>query len=167
MHIILAQVFRIIGSIFSIWSDKSNDLKKIFWLNGIANLFCGISYFCVDAITGGLSSILAIFRNVIFYKWKEKLNIIVLLIYFAILIAFNITGINGILSFIPILLVIIYTAALYTKNPLYIKYAIITTCLLEIVYDYIYDVYVGIAVCIIDTILVIYSMIKMKNKKSE
>ena len=164
MNLILAQIFRIIGSVFSISSDKSTNIKKIFLFNGISNVFCSISYFCMNAITGAISSILALFRNIMFYKYKEKVTIGALILYFIIIILFNLNSITGFISFIPILLVIIYTSALYTKKPLTIKYSIITVCLLEIIYDYVYSIYVGIIVCVLDMILVSYSICKMSKK---
>ena len=161
--ILMAQFFRIIGSIFSIISDKSNDTKKIFLYNSISNLFCSIQYFLLNAISGGITSIIAILRNIIFYKYKEKVTIKELLMYFLILIIFSIRSINGLVSIIPILLVIIYSTSLYTKNIYTIKYAIIITCLLEIIYDAVYKAYVGIFVCVLDIFLVSISLYKIKK----
>ena len=164
--ILIAQILRVIAALFSILSDKAINIKKIFLYNGINNLFCGISYFCMNAITGGISAFLALFRNILFYQYKEKVTIKEVLLYFVIIILFNISSINGIVSCIPALLVIIYTSALYTKNTLYIKYACIITSLLEIIYDYVYCIYVGIFVCVLAIILTSYSIYKLDNKNS-
>ena len=164
--ILIAQILRVIAAVFSILSDKSTSIKKIFLYNGINNLFCSISYFCMNAITGGISALLALFRNILFYQYKEKVTIGAVLMYFLVIILFNVSSINGIISCIPALLVIIYTSALYTKNTLYIKYACIITSLLEIIYDYVYSIYVGIFVCVLAIILTSYSIYKLGKKKN-
>ena len=164
--ILTAQILRIIAAVFSILSDKTTNIKRIFLYNGINNFFCSISYFCMNAITGGISALLALSRNILFYKYKEKVTIGAVLMYFLVIILFNISSINGFVSCIPALLVIIYTSALYTKNTIYIKYACIITSLLEIIYDYVYGVYVGIIVCIIAAVLSTYSLIKIEKDKN-
>ena len=81
------------------------------------------------------------------------------------MILINIPGYNDLISIIPILLTIIYTMALYIGNIIFFKFSIIVVCILEIIYDIVYDAYVGIAICIIDIILVTISFIRMKRKK--
>lgn len=161
---LLAQLFRIAGSVFGLSADKSNNTKKVFLYNGISNLLCAIQYFLLNAISGGITSIIAIFRNLIFYKYKEKVTVKELLMYFLILILLSIYSINGIISVIPVLLVIIYSTALYTKNIYTIKYAVLITCVLEIIYDAVYKAYAGIFVCILDIILVSISLYKLKKQ---
>lgn len=160
-----AQLLRVLGSVFSIVSDKSNDKKTIFLYNGIANFFVGIQYFMLDAFTGGLCSMLAIGRNLIFYKFKKKNLFLVLLIYIAILVFLNLNKITNFVTFIPVLLVIIYSFGLYSNNTKILKYAIIITCILEIWYDYVYLAYAGIIVCTIDAILVARSLTMLNKKK--
>ena len=164
MGIILAQIFRIIGSVFSIISDKSNNMKKIFIFNSIGNFFNGISYFFIDAITGGIGNLIAILRNVIFYKYKDKVKISTLIVYFIITILLSIKSITEIISVIPIVLVIIYSCAIYTNKPIVIKYSVLVICLLEIIYDFVYHAYVGIVVCIIDITLILYNLLKTDEK---
>ena len=161
--IVLAHLFRVIGSIFGIISDRSNDKEKIFLYNGLCNLFCGIQYLFLNAMTGALSSFIAILRNVLFYKHKNKLPLYVLIIYFIILIALNYLSITSFLTFIPVLLVMMYSTALYIGNVLIIKLTVIITCLLEIIYDYHVGAYIGIFFCILDIILVTISIIKKKR----
>ena len=119
--IFLAQIFKIIGSIFCLIADKSNNTKKIFLFNSISNLFSSFQYFLLNAITGAISSLLAILRNIVLYKYKNKVKVIDLILYFIIIILFNIFEFDNIISIIPVLLVIIYSTALYTNKILNIK----------------------------------------------
>lgn len=160
---LLAQIFRTIGAVFAINSDKSNNTKKIFIYNGIGNFFIAIQYFLLDAVTGGISNLIAILRNFIFYKYKEEVGIKELLIYFTILIMFNYSCFTGTISMIPVLTVIIYSSALYTKNPSTIKHAVLISCFMEIIYDIVFKAYVGVIISIIDIILVTISLNKLKK----
>lgn len=167
MNIIIAQILRIIGSIFGIIADKSDEPKKIYFFNGIYNLACSVQYFLLNAITGAISSFICIFRNIIFYKYKKKVPMSIVLVYFLITILINIPGYTGLISIMPILLTIIYTMALYIENIIFFKFSIIAVCILEIIYDIAYDAYVGIAICIIDIIVVTISLIRYKEKNKQ
>ena len=163
MYLYIAQVLRIISSFFTIKSDKASDKKSIYLYNSISNFLCGLQYLFLNAITGAISSFVAIFRNVIFYKYNKKIPLIVLILYIVGIVFVNSGSYSNYLSFIPVLLVIIYTVALYINKVKAIKYAVIITCMLEIYYDVYYKAYVGIIICLIDAILVIRSLIKDKE----
>lgn len=166
MNIILAQIFRLISSFFCILADKNNNKKKIFTYNGIYNFFSGIQYLLLNAITGALCSFLAILRNIILYKYNKKLPIYVIILYFIVIIGFNLMAYDGLITILPIFLILFYSIALYIGKVMTIKYAVILTCLIEIIYDFYYQAYVGIVFCIIDIILVAISIYKLKIKRT-
>lgn len=165
--IIVAQVIRIIGSIFGILGDRSNNPKKIYLFNSIFNLMAGIQYFLLNAITGGITSVLTLVRNVLLYKYKRKLPIIVLLIYLIITAILDLTAFDGIVSLIPILLVTVYSIGLYLDNIKIFKICTIIVCSFEIIYDFYYNAYVGIFFCVLDIILIIISFKDLKKKKKK
>ena len=170
MYIVLAQVFKIISAFFGIAADKSSNRKKIYLYNAISNFFSGVQYYFLNAIAGAISSFVAIFRNVIFYKYQKKVPLYVLILFLIGLILINCGSYVNYLSIIPVSLVVLYTVALYINKVRIIKYVVIITCLLEIVYDVYYLAYAGIVVCVIDTILVIRSLIvdkKLINKEDK
>ena len=76
---ILAQIFRAISSVFEIMADRENEPKKIFVYNGIYNLFCAVQYFLLNAVTGGICSVLAIVRNILFAICKNKKYLFIIL----------------------------------------------------------------------------------------
>ena len=55
-----AQILRLGAAVFTMMSDKTTEKSKIFLYNGIGNLLCGIQYFLLNAITGGICCILAL-----------------------------------------------------------------------------------------------------------
>ena len=164
MNIILAQIFRLISSVFYLAGDRSNNKKKIFTFNGIYNFFSGIQYLLLNAITGALCSFLAIFRNIFLYKYGKRVPMWIFLSYLLIVLFLNLLIYDGLITILPFFLVLFYSIALYIGKVKYIKYSVIITCLLEIVYDFYYHAYVGIIVSILDIILVTISMYKMKKK---
>ena len=170
MSIIFAHIMRVISSIFGVLSDKDNDETNILVLNALSNFFCGIQYFLLGAITGGITCFVAMPRNVLFYKYKNKLPFYILFTYLIILVLCNYKEVDSLLTFIPVSLVIVYTLGLYSNNKLVLKCSILLTCFLEIIYDVHYNAYIGIAVCIVDIIFVTASVIKLSddnNKKLE
>ena len=88
----------------------------------------------------------------------------IFLSYLLIVLFLNLLIYDGLITILPFFLVLFYSIALYIGKVKYIKYSVIITCLLEIVYDFYYHAYVGIIVSILDIILVTISMYKMKKK---
>ena len=142
MVIFIAQIFRLISSFFYVAADKSNNKKKIFAYNGIYNFFSGIQYLLLNAITGAICSFLAIGRNIMLNKYGRKIPVWVLVIYLFVVISLNLLAYNGLISLLPILLILFYSIALYIGKVSIIKYSAILTCLLEIIYDAYYKAYV-------------------------
>lgn len=162
---ILAQFFRIISAVFEIMADRESQRKKIFLYNGIYNAFCALQYFLLNAITGGICSILAILRNFLMFYCEKKYLFFILPIYFISLILINFGSFDGIISFLPIIMVVLYTMSLFLGNIYGIKCTIIFVMILEIIYDIYYGAYVGVGVSIIDIIFVIISFFDIKNKE--
>lgn len=162
---ILAQVLRIISAFFEILADGCSNKKLIFLLNGIYNLLSAASYFLLNAFTGGLGCLLAILRNIIFYIFKNKTPLWILILYLLFILSMAMISDFSLLGIMPCILVGIYTVGLYTGDVKTIKISVIITCVLEIIYDFIVLAYAGIVVCSIDIVVVIISMILDKKKK--
>ena len=163
--LIAAQIFRIISAIFCIIADASSEKKKIFFFNGIYNFLAAVSYFMLNAIAGGIGCLVAILRNVIFYKSKNKVPLWILICYLLFVFVLTSIKINNIFDFIPFVLVATYTIGLFIGKVNIIKLSVIITCVLEIIYDYMCLSYAGIVVCVIDIIIVVISMIRDRKKE--
>ena len=103
MYIIIAQIIRIIASIFGLISDRATEPKKIYFYNSLYNIFCSVQYFLLNAIAGAITSILALFRNLLLYRYGKKLPIIILIIYLLLTAILDLTVYDGIISIIPII----------------------------------------------------------------
>ncbi len=51
---IISQMIRFIASILGIAADADLNKKRMYILNGISNALTAISYFMINAITGGI-----------------------------------------------------------------------------------------------------------------
>ena len=89
------------------------------------------------------------------------------MLYLLVVIALNLLAYDGLITLLPILLILFYSIALYIGKVKIIKYSVIITCLLEIIYDAYYKAYVGIAVSVLDIILVTISLYKLNNNKKK
>ncbi len=163
MNVIIAQILALIVGVFYLLEDRATENNKILLYNGISNVLIATEYFLLGAISGGICNIAAALRNIYIYKSKGPVHIVVLISYFLFVIAINIGSYDGILSFLPVLLVIMYTSAIQTKNVKIIKYAVIVAYIIEIIYDFYYMAYVSMFICIVGVIIAALSLKKIKE----
>lgn len=165
---IVSQILRFIACSFSIASDYQNDKKKLYLLNGIANFLQSISYFMIGAISGSITSIIAILRNVFIYLYKGNKMFLYFIIFMFMLIFSSIFCIKCIYDILPIIMVFIYTGSLFLKNIFIIKLSIIIVDILNIIYDVYYGSIIGVIFTILSLLLTIISEIKyFSNKRKD
>lgn len=165
MILVLANIFRILASIFDLMAANTNNTKKIYLYNGIYNFLLGIQYYLLNAIAGAISSFAAILRNIIFQKHKNSFYALIIYLVFTVII--NIPAYDGIISILPIIMVFMYSIAIYKADLIKIKYTVIITCALEIIYDIYYNAYIGAILCVLNIIVVIISLIRIKISKAK
>ncbi len=163
---IIAQVFGLLVFIFNIIGHTKLTTKKVYIYNGICNSLSAVQYVLLGALSGALCCLIAILRNIVFYKYKNKVPIYILLIYISLVILLNFNFVHNVLDIIPIINVIIYAIALFTKDIMNIKVTGVFTCLLGIIYDFTNKAYVTVLNEIIDGIIGIRCInILRKNEK--
>ena len=163
---IAAQIFRVFAAFFSILGDHADNPKKLYIYNGIGNFLASIQYALLGAFSGAVSSMAAILRNLIFYKNDTKKPIVALIIYLLFICLLNVPTFDGLISILPTIMVVLYTISIYRGNMVHVRYVVIFTCFLEIIYDIYYSAYVGIIVCIVDIILITIKLIRDKSSKN-
>lgn len=161
---VVANIVRIIAAFFDILAANTTETKKIYLYNGIYNFLLGIQYYILNAIAGAISSFVAILRNIIFHRHKSS-SIYALIIYLIFVIVINIPAYEGLISTLPVIMVFMYTIAIYRANIIEIKYVSAITCVLEIIYDVYYHAYIGVGICIIYIVVITISIIKIKRSK--
>lgn len=168
MIFILAQICGIIALILTVISVQFKTKEKIVMCMIFANLVVAIQYFLLNAITGGVISILNTIRCIVFYYYKKKdkkPSIMVLLIFEIIAIISGIISWQNIWSLIPILVTVIYTYGLWQDNVNIIR---ITTGIAGLgwaIYNIIVMAYVGAIQEIAQLVSSIISLVKKQDNK--
>lgn len=110
---------------------KKESILKVqclqFGLLGTANLILG-------GITGFISAIISIIRNVVFAKWSSTVLMKAAFVIPQVLIS-ALANASGFIGWLPILSTALFTWLIDTKDPVAFKLVLILTQLLWVVYD--------------------------------
>lgn len=164
---IIAQSLGILAVVFNIITVHFNSKEKILICMTISNLIISIQFFLLNAITGGIISIINVIRCIVFYllkKENKKTSMLVLIIFEIIVIISGIISWQNIWSILPIIATLTYTYGIWQDDVLKIKYisAIIGTE--WSIYDIIVKAYVGFVQGIIQVISSIIAITKYKKR---
>lgn len=162
---VISQIIRFISSVLGITADAVLDKKRVYILNGISNALAAISYFMINAVTGGICAIISVLRNVYVYFSKKKPSIYVGVLYTIIVILISLPNINGIVSILPVAVILIYGWSLLSDNMKLIKISIIIVDILSIIYDFYVGAPVGVLANAISLFLTIASEVLYFGKK--
>lgn len=133
----------------------------------ISNLIISIQFFLLNAITGGIISIINVIRCIVFYLLKKeniKPSILVLLIFEVIVIISGIISWQNIWSILPIIATLTYTYGIWQDDVLKIKYISVIIGTEWSIYDIIVKAYVGFVQGIIQVISSIIAIIRYKKR---
>ena len=164
---IIAQVFGIISIILNIFivqfKTKENMLKGII----ASNLVVAIQFFLLNAITGGIISLINVARCFVFYMYKKKNkkpSLVILFLFELIVLISGIISWQNIWSILPIVATATYTYGTWQDDVLKIKYISALIGLEWSIYDIIVRAYVGFIQGIIKVISSIVAVIRYKRK---
>jgi len=165
---IVVQILGALVFVLNIIGNTKLSTKKVYAYNAICNGLGIVQYALLGAWTGVLCCFIAVARNFIFSKFKKNVPIIILLIYIVLVILLNYKLVQKPLDIVPIVNIIIYAVALWTKDIMKIKIIGVFTCIDGVVYDFTNGAYMTVLNEIIDGIVgirCIYLLKKEKNKK--
>ena len=163
---ICAQILGALVFTINIIGNTKLTTRKVYIYNGICNGLSTIQYCLLGAWTGALCCVIALLRNIVFAKFKKKVPLYVLLIYIALVILINFKFVNNILDIIPLINIIVYAIALWTKDIMKIKVVGIFTCVIGVIYDFNNKAYVTVLNEIIDGIIGVRCVILLRRKKN-
>lgn len=167
---VTVQILGALVFILNIIGNTKLSTKKVFVYNGVCNSLSVIQYSLLGSWTGALCCIIAVIRNIVFSKFKKDVPLIVILIYIVLVLLLNYRLVHSFLDIIPIVNIIIYAIALWTKKIMNIKIIGVFTCINGVFYDFINEAYVTVLNEFIDGIIgirCIYILNKENNKKSK
>lgn len=161
MTYIISQIFVIIQYIFIITTYQVKTKKQIILFNTLAAISAIISFLCLEAYSGCMMSLVSIFRNILFFKMKEKdkSKLIIVLILLFVLTTFTY---NGLFSLMPSIGTLLYTLSVWQNDTkIYKKYGILIELSWFLYFIYIKSLF-GI---ILEVISLISIMIGLKREK--
>lgn len=164
--IYIAQIFGAIALLTNAISILKNKKKSILLYNGASNIACIIQYLLLGQLPGAISSAIATLRNVVFSKFKNKIPLIILIIYIAIALGFNLPYCKNIMDIIPIFNIIVYGFGIWQTNIETLKIINIITGFTGMIYDINASAYTGFINQFVSFVAGIISYVEYrKNKK--
>ena len=164
---ILAQILGGIVLILTVISVQQKTKEKILIFQIIANIVISIQYFLLDALTGGVVSIINIIRCCIFYLYKKKNmkpSVTFLAIFILIAIVSGIWTWQNIFSVIPIIAAIVFTYGLWQDNVKITKICTAITSGNWGIYNLIVKAYVGALQSLAEFTSSIIAIVREKSK---
>ena len=165
---IIAQFFGLLSIVFNIITVHFNSKEKILICMIISNSVVAIQFFLLNAITGGIISIINVVRCIIFYLFKvenKEPSKIVLLAFEAIVIIYGIISWQNIWSILPIIATLTYNYGAWQNDILKIKYISAIIGFEWSIYDIAVKAYVGFIQGVILVISSIIAIIRYKKLK--
>lgn len=164
---ITAQIIGGIVLILTVISIQFKTKEKILICQIIANILIAIQYFLLNALTGGVVSIINVIRCIIFYYYKKKNmkpSFVFLGIFIIIAILSGILTWQSTLSIIPIIAAIIFTYGLWQDNITITRICTGITAGNWTIYNIIVKAYAGAIQSVAECISSIIAIIRNKQK---
>lgn len=163
---IVAQIIGGIVLILTVISIQFKTKEKILMCQIIANVLISIQYFLLDALTGGVVSVINVIRCIIFYVYKKKNmkpSIVFLGIFVIVAVVSGILTWQSVFSIIPIIAAIVFTYGLWQDN---IKITRICTAITAgnwSIYNIIVKAYAGAIQSVAECISAITAIIRHRD----
>ena len=154
----MAQIIGFIYALFLMISNFGKTAKHILMLQTISFFFKSFHYYLLGGLSGFLTSVISMIRNLLFYKIKSKIWTIIFIIIYVIIGIFTY---SSIFTIFPVLATIIYTLIINYNNPKYLRYGMFLTSLTWLIYNIYIFSYSGIITQVIMIISNIIAIIKL------
>ncbi len=158
----MGQILGFVYAIFLILSNFGKTTKQILFLQTISFLFKTLHYYLLGGISGFLTSLISMIRNIIFYKIKT--NKLWTIFFIIIYIIIGIITLKSFYTLLPVLATITYTLIINYNNPKYLRYGMFITSLTWLIYNIYIISYSGIIIQIIMLISNVIAIIKLDKK---
>lgn len=167
---IISQIFGILALVFLYFSFNKNNKHTLLLNQSMSNLMFSLSFLFLNAYTGFFSFLMASFRNIIFNKYNEVPNYIVLFVI-CILVFLSLLSYNGLYSLLPTIAIVIYTYSLGKKNKKknlrMMRLSELIGAILCVTYDFIVKAYTGLITNFIEAVIVMIAIKRYDLKKNK
>ena len=159
MILLIGNTIALLASLLMVYSGMVKNKKKILNIQNVQMGLLVISDAILGGITGAIINVLGVIRNTLCYynKFGLKEKIIICVLSAILTIAFNNMGIIG---FIPMVAIVVYTWLIGIKNIVSFKILIIFTMVLWGIYDFSIKSYTA---CAFDMFTILTNVIAIRN----
>ena len=167
-YFIVAQIFGALALTILIISLQKNSKTKLLLYQSISSLLYALQYLFLNAYTGCFMNLICMIRNMIFNQYpKKRPPVYWLIITIVLMIFFSSLSYTGVISFLPMIAVILYSIALWHGNLTVIRTTEIISCSLYILYNIKVLAITGLIATIIELVGAIITVYKFDIKKKK
>ena len=167
-YFIVAQIFGALALAILIISLQKNSKTKLLLYQSISSLLYALQYLLLNAYTGCFMNLICMIRNMIFNQYpKKRPPVYWLIITIVLMIFFSSLSYTGVISFLPMIAVILYSIALWHGNLTVIRTTEIISCSLYILYNIKVLAITGLIATIIELVGAILAVYKFDIKKKK
>lgn len=155
---IAANMIGVIALILTLLSYQNNNKSKFLLWQILANLTLAIQYLLLNATSAVVAILIALTRNIVFFKFENKnkeIPLYILILFEIAVLIFGVFTFDGIISLFPVIITMLFSYAAWQKK-ITDTYLI---CVLVMILYIIYNFYVGAYVSIISNILELSSAV--------
>ena len=167
-NFVVAQIFGVLGIIFSVVSMQMKTKKNIMIMLLCLNLASALNFLFLNSISGSLVCFFAVFEtfiNYLFDSKNKKVPIYVIVFYVIVNLILGFYSYKGLLDLIPVACALIYCATVCTKKESNIRKEMFANQTLWLIYDIIVKAYMFSVSNVLTLISIIISMIRFDYKK--
>ena len=132
--IIIGNIIALTASLLMVYSGLLKKAKDVVYIQSIQIALFVVSNLVLGGISGAISNLLSLIRNIVFYKNKLTLPIKIILSIISIVLILSLNT-QGLLGFLPLIYAIVYLWFIDIKDPIKFKYLNIFSVFLWLVYD--------------------------------
>ena len=143
-NFIIAQIFGVIGIIFSVLSMQMKTKKNIMIMLLCLNLASALNFLFLDSISGSLVCFFAVFEtflNYLFDSKNKRVPVYVIAFYVVVNLILGFSTYKSIIDLIPIVCALIYCATVCTNREFIIRKEMFANQTLWLIYDIIVKAY--------------------------
>jgi len=169
-NFVTAQIFGIIGIIFSVLSMQMKTKKNIMIMLLCLNLASALNFLFLNSISGSLVCFFAVietFVNYLFDSKDKKVPIYIITFYVIVNLVLGFSTYKGLLDLIPIICALLFCTTVCTKKESTIRKLMFGNQSLWLAYDIIVKAYMFSISNVLTLISIVISYFRFDYKKRE
>ncbi len=166
-NFIVAQIFGVLGIIFSVLSMQMKTKRNIMIMLLCLNLASSLNFLFLNSISGSLVCFFAVFETFVNYLFDEKnkkVPIYLIAFYVIVNLALGISSYHSLIDIIPIACALLYCATVCAKKESIIRKEMFGNQSLWLIYDIIVKAYMFSISNILTLISIVISIVRYDLK---